>query len=245
MVGFDGTFYQLRSDGSAHPVTADHKTPFAVVTFFRAEQDLNVARQMTKSDLLEILEKATNANLFSAVRVNGLFDEVRTRTVQRQSRPFLPSPKQPNIKRRKSSPTCMGPWPDFVRPHMLRASASLVFTFTSYGRINRLEDTHWTTGFAPVGCRFAQCMISTSSGLSRQNSSRRISKIVRERENHGGRGITGRNPLSPLFSGDSDTNLGVNVMPQHPNHFRHEMLRKSARKDARKPTTFGRRWRSA
>jgi acetolactate decarboxylase len=90
MVGFDGTFYQLRSDGSARPVTAEQKTPFAVVTFFRPEQELDVVQQMTKSDLLAILKEATNANVFSAVRVDGLFDEVRTRTVQRQTRPFAP-----------------------------------------------------------------------------------------------------------------------------------------------------------
>jgi acetolactate decarboxylase len=88
MVGLDGTFYQLRSDGSARPVTADQKTPFAVVTFFHPEQELDVAQQMTKSDLLAMIEKATDANLFSAVRVDGIFDEVRTRTVQRQARPF-------------------------------------------------------------------------------------------------------------------------------------------------------------
>jgi acetolactate decarboxylase len=90
MVGFDGTFYQLRSDGSARPVTADQKTPFAVVTFFRPEQELDVAQPATKSDLLAMIEKATNANLFTAVRVDGVFDEVRTRTVQRQARPFAP-----------------------------------------------------------------------------------------------------------------------------------------------------------
>jgi acetolactate decarboxylase len=88
MVGFDGMFYQLRSDGSARPVTADQKTPFAVVTFFQPEHELDVLQQMTKSDLLAMIEKATNANLFSAVRVDGIFDEVRTRTVQRQARPF-------------------------------------------------------------------------------------------------------------------------------------------------------------
>src|SRR5579863_1640279 len=90
MVGFDGTFYQLRSDGSARPVTADQKTPFAVVTFFRPEQELDVAQPATKNDLLAMIEKATNANLFSAVRVDGIFEEVRTRTVQRQARPFPP-----------------------------------------------------------------------------------------------------------------------------------------------------------
>jgi len=90
MVGFDGTFYQLRSDGSARPVTDDQKTPFAVVTFFQPQQELDVAQPTTKSDLLAMIEKATDANLFNAVRVDGIFDEVRTRTVQRQVRPFPP-----------------------------------------------------------------------------------------------------------------------------------------------------------
>ena len=90
MVGFDGTFYQLRSDGSARPVTGDQKTPFAVVTFFRPGQELDVVQQVKKSELLAMVEKATDANLFSAVRVDGIFDEVRTRTVQRQARPFPP-----------------------------------------------------------------------------------------------------------------------------------------------------------
>jgi alpha-acetolactate decarboxylase len=37
-----------------------------------------------------MIEKATDANLFNAVRVDGIFDEVHTRTVQRQARPFPP-----------------------------------------------------------------------------------------------------------------------------------------------------------
>jgi acetolactate decarboxylase len=90
MVGFDGRFYQLRSDGSARPVTDDQKTPFAVVTFFQPEQELEVVQPISKSELLAMIEKATDANLFSAVRVDGAFDEVRTRTVQRQVKPFPP-----------------------------------------------------------------------------------------------------------------------------------------------------------
>jgi len=39
MVGFDGTFYQLRSDGSARPVAVDQKTRFAVVTFFQPQKE--------------------------------------------------------------------------------------------------------------------------------------------------------------------------------------------------------------
>jgi acetolactate decarboxylase len=90
MVGFDGTFYQLRSDGSARPVMDDQRTPFAVVTFFQPGEELDVIQPMTKSDLIATIEKATDANLFSAVRVDGIFEEVRTRTVQRQAKPFPP-----------------------------------------------------------------------------------------------------------------------------------------------------------
>jgi len=41
-----------------------------------------MAQQKTKIDLLAMIEEATNANLFSAVRVDGIFEEVRTRTAQ-------------------------------------------------------------------------------------------------------------------------------------------------------------------
>ncbi len=36
MVAVDGRFFQLRSDGTASPVTPDERTPFAAVTYFRA-----------------------------------------------------------------------------------------------------------------------------------------------------------------------------------------------------------------
>jgi acetolactate decarboxylase len=90
MVGFDGIFYQLRSDGSARPVTPDQKTPFAVVTFFKPEKEFDLLRDIAKKDLLPFIENATDANLFSALRIDGRFDEVRTRTVQLQRKPFLP-----------------------------------------------------------------------------------------------------------------------------------------------------------
>jgi acetolactate decarboxylase len=90
MVGFDGTFYQLRSDGTARPVAPEQKTPFAVVTFFKAEKELNMAQQLTKGELLALIEEATDANLFSGIRVDGIFGEVRTRTVARQTKPFPP-----------------------------------------------------------------------------------------------------------------------------------------------------------
>jgi len=90
MIGFDGIFYQLRSDGSAQLVADDQKTPFAVVTFFEPDRELTLPGPTTKDDLLSEIERATDANLFTAIKVTGIFKQVRTRTVQRQVKPFAP-----------------------------------------------------------------------------------------------------------------------------------------------------------
>jgi acetolactate decarboxylase len=90
MVGIDGAFYQLRSDGSARPVQDGQKTPFAVVTFFRPDRQLDITSPLSKPELESYIAQATDANLFAAVKVTGIFDEIRTRTVQQQQRPFPP-----------------------------------------------------------------------------------------------------------------------------------------------------------
>jgi acetolactate decarboxylase len=90
MVGFDGAFYQLRADGSAQPVTDDQKTPFAVLTFFQPDREMQISSRVGKQDLLAQLESEIEPNLFTAIKISGSFEVMRTRTVQRQSRPFPP-----------------------------------------------------------------------------------------------------------------------------------------------------------
>jgi acetolactate decarboxylase len=90
MVGFDSTFYQLRSDGSARQVADEQKTPFAVVTFFEPDKELELPHGMNKEGLLSLIEGATDANLFAAIKIDGIFDEVKTRTVQQQKKPYPP-----------------------------------------------------------------------------------------------------------------------------------------------------------
>jgi acetolactate decarboxylase len=89
MVGLDGIFYQLRSDGSVRIVDDNQRTPFAIVTFFEDVVDLKLAAQ-TMAEAIKVVEQNTQANLFTAVRVDGLFRTIVTRTVRKQSRPFPP-----------------------------------------------------------------------------------------------------------------------------------------------------------
>ena len=45
---------------------------------------------MNKEGLQSLIEGATDANLFAAIKIDGIFDEVETRTVQQQKKPYPP-----------------------------------------------------------------------------------------------------------------------------------------------------------
>ncbi|UKS55372.1 acetolactate decarboxylase [Exiguobacterium acetylicum] len=91
MIGFDGQFYQLRSDGSARPLQPETTTPFATLTRFEPEQILTVTEEMSKATFEHWLnEQLPTINSFYAIRIDGTFTEVQTRTVARQEKPFVP-----------------------------------------------------------------------------------------------------------------------------------------------------------
>jgi acetolactate decarboxylase len=89
MLVLDGTCYQLRGDGSARPAGPDQLTPFAVVTWFDAERSFEVVDPVDRAGLkARIDESLPSTNLIVAVRVNGDFSVLRTRTVTQQHRPY-------------------------------------------------------------------------------------------------------------------------------------------------------------
>ena len=91
LIAFDGEAFQLRSDGSARPATGDQKTPYAVVTFFEPQRTLTVDSPVSRRALHhDIDEQIGSANVFCAIRIDGHFNRVKTRTVVRQVPPFRP-----------------------------------------------------------------------------------------------------------------------------------------------------------
>jgi acetolactate decarboxylase len=88
MIGFDGKFYQLRSDGTATAVHPHQKTPFAAVCFFKAEIVRDVTAPLTWKEFQELVDKLVKTkNLFFAIRVDGFFANVTTRTVSKRQEP--------------------------------------------------------------------------------------------------------------------------------------------------------------
>src|SRR6185437_6161242 len=70
MVAVAGRFFQLRSDGSANPVTPDELPPFADVTFFRGDASRRLAGPIDLDVVEALLDGLVpSTNLFYAVRI--------------------------------------------------------------------------------------------------------------------------------------------------------------------------------
>lgn len=89
MVGLDGQFYQVKSDGHAYPVNDTATTPFAEVTFFKPEDNLSLNGTYNLTQIESYLDsKRPTKNIFYAIRIDGTFDYVKTRAPQAQSEPY-------------------------------------------------------------------------------------------------------------------------------------------------------------
>ncbi len=91
MILLDGEFSQVKANGKVYSPSLDGETPFAAVCWFMPETTFALA---SGSDLaaVEALidQEAPNPNLFHAIRIDGQFKTMRTRSVPAQKRPFPP-----------------------------------------------------------------------------------------------------------------------------------------------------------
>ena len=91
MIALDGRFYQVKADGRAYPVDGRARTPFAVVTVFEPDIHQTLAAPMDFRALCEYLDRVLSGELgCCAIRVDGHFDRVKTRSVPRQRKPYPP-----------------------------------------------------------------------------------------------------------------------------------------------------------
>jgi acetolactate decarboxylase len=89
MVLLDGSFYQITSDGKAHPVPPDTGTPFCAVTFFEPDRSFSITESVDYPGLQkDVGDRLPTGNIFYAVRVDGTFDEITVRSVPRQHKPY-------------------------------------------------------------------------------------------------------------------------------------------------------------
>ena len=91
MVVLEGTVYQVKADGTVHQPPASTTTPFATVVPFRTQHRQELTAGLDLKGLEELVNGAApNANLFTAVRVDGQFRHLVVRSVPRQTPPYRP-----------------------------------------------------------------------------------------------------------------------------------------------------------
>ena len=85
MVLLDGVVYQLKADGEAYSVDDSAQTPFACVTFFNPLGWEQVEGDFDFDTLNHMLAECTpSLNMLHAIRIDGRFKHVRTRSVPKQ-----------------------------------------------------------------------------------------------------------------------------------------------------------------
>ncbi|MDE4907654.1 acetolactate decarboxylase [Methanogenium marinum] len=120
LIAVDGEYYTIRSDGVAYPLEDTTTTPFIVTTFFDPDLTIHTDKTENISQFEDQLEAGLpSANMFYAIRIDGTFDYVKTRSVPKQTRPY---PKLAEVIKEQSefefyntTGTIVGFWsPEFV-----------------------------------------------------------------------------------------------------------------------------------
>lgn len=89
MIELDRTFYQVKADGKVYPVSPATTTPFADVTWFKADRCgelMNVASLENLQKTLDV--EIPSKNIFYAVKITGTFAYVKTRSIPKQNKPY-------------------------------------------------------------------------------------------------------------------------------------------------------------
>jgi acetolactate decarboxylase len=91
MAILDGVVYQVPFNGTARVMPDTARTPFASVLFFRPGNHADLGSIATLSQMEKRLDSTLpSPNLFYALRVDGRFSYVKTRSVPRQAKPYPP-----------------------------------------------------------------------------------------------------------------------------------------------------------
>lgn len=91
MLALDGQYYQIKADGVAYPVAGSQETPFATVTYFDVDHEETLPTGIDYQGLQKFLDGVLPTdNIFYAVKVEGTFSYMKTRSVPAQTKPYPP-----------------------------------------------------------------------------------------------------------------------------------------------------------
>ena len=132
MIALDGHYYQIKADGVAYPEQGNMTSPFSTVTYFQADQTIAIQNASNFTELSRHLdEQLPSRNAFYAVRIDGTFPYIKTRSVPRQEKPFPRWQMRSRINLSSSFPMSREPLLASGHLNSPRASTSQDTIFTS------------------------------------------------------------------------------------------------------------------
>jgi len=91
LVYLDGRMFQVRVDGQVRAVPDTALTPFTIVTWLDRDIVVPAVAATNFDAFCRILDRSLpSVNLFCAIRADGEFDYVKTRSVPKQQKPYRP-----------------------------------------------------------------------------------------------------------------------------------------------------------
>jgi acetolactate decarboxylase len=92
LVLVDGCLYQVKADGKVYTPDPENRTPFATVCRFRPDETWALSGPIDLEAMKTAIdEKASNQNVFCAIRVEGSFSYMKTHALRIQSKPYPPT----------------------------------------------------------------------------------------------------------------------------------------------------------
>jgi acetolactate decarboxylase len=89
MVVLDGSVYQVKADGIASKVEDSLTAPFAAVTYFDADLQPKPTAGLNMAQMQKFIDSSLpTENIFYAIRIDGTFSYMKTRSVPAQQKPY-------------------------------------------------------------------------------------------------------------------------------------------------------------
>ncbi len=90
MIALNGVFYHIPSDGKVRQIGFDEEVPYATVTYFDADQTIQVTNALNYSELMTYITGfLPSQNAIYAIKVHGVFEYAKTRSPQLQQKPYV------------------------------------------------------------------------------------------------------------------------------------------------------------
>ena len=91
LVCLDAACYRVTTDGMAHELSPESKVAFASMVFFKPDKTFGISEQQNFTGLQKYLDdKLMAKNDIFAIKIDGFFSDITTRTVHKQDKLYVP-----------------------------------------------------------------------------------------------------------------------------------------------------------